>query len=737
MIKYFAHSPKDGYPAQTYTQHINGVLERSRRHASDAARYSLADGKLLVNKAEAAAVYHDLGKLDKENQPILSGKIKAKRLLLNHADAGAAFLLDDTHLNLLAAISVAAHHIGLPDLVKEIVKESNREDSEDSEDSAFRDDNIKSQVDAALSEYSQIHNSNVSARPVLENAMPSGDLSVFLRMLLSCLVDADHTDTASHYGKYPESSDIVPLRSAERLVLLDRYVETLGKTREDDERNRLRSEMYLVCRDSPICENIASCDAPVGSGKTTAVMAHLLAQANKRGLRRIFVVLPFTNIIQQSVEKYREALVFPDENGEEVVAELHHRAEFESEDTRHLTALWRAPIIVTTAVAFFETLAAKTPSALRRLHELAGSAVFVDEAHAALPAHLLPLAWRWMNIYANEWSCYWMLASGSLNQFWEIKEISEEKLEVPNIANPSLRASLSAFEDRRIEYRADLTPQPLEEFVEVVAQSQGPRVVILNTVQNAAVVADYICKKYGRERVEHMSTSLTANDREKTLERVKSRLKSPDDDDWVLVATSCVEAGVDFSFRTGFRELASLTSLLQAAGRINRNGEYGVSEMNSFCLSESNMLNTNPDYVKNSAVVLRDFIEKGIEISPSLTTKAIERELKIYGSKPISKKLLDYEKLWDFPCVEKNFKVIETDTRIAVADKKIVERIRNGHCDWRELQRHSLQIASYKLQELNIPPITEEIYYWNLAYNDFLGYMAGIIQKSESEILIY
>jgi len=296
MIEYFAHSPKDGYPAQTYAQHINGVLERTRRHASDAARYSPADGVLLLKTAEIAAVYHDLGKLDEENQLILSGQKTAKRLPLNHADAGAAFLLDDASPALLAAVSVAAHHLGFPDFYKESIREG----------SAFRDDNVKARVDAALLEYSQIHSSSVTARPPIENAMPSGDLSIFLRMLLSCLVDADHTDTASHYGKYPESADIIPLRPAERLVLLNRYAETLGKPGEDDERNRLRSEMYAVCRDSLICENIAACDAPVGSGKTTAVMAHLLAQASKRGLRRIFVVLPFTNIIQQSVERYRK-----------------------------------------------------------------------------------------------------------------------------------------------------------------------------------------------------------------------------------------------------------------------------------------------------------------------------------------------------------------------------------------------------------------------------------------------
>lgn len=721
MTEFFAHSPKDGYPAQTYAKHVRGVLKRVRRYASDTARYSPDDGALLFKTAEIAAIYHDLGKLDKDSQPVLSGEKKAKRLPLNHADAGAAFFLDDAHVDLLAAVTIAAHHRGLPDFYKESIRE----------DSMFRDDDIKAQVDAALSEYAQIHSGTINENPPIENVMPSGDLSVFLRMLLSCLVDADHTDTALHYGKYPESVDnTIPLRPDDRLVLLDSYVKKLGKSGKDNDRNRLRSEMYTACKDSPIYESIASCDAPVGSGKTTAVMAHLLAQASKRELRRIFVVLPFTNIIRQSVETYRDALVFPDENGEEVVAELHHRAEFESEDTRHLTALWRAPIIVTTAVAFFETLAAKTPSALRRLHELAGSAIFVDEAHAALPAHLLPIAWRWINIYAKEWSCYWMLASGSLNQFWKIKEISEQWLDVPNITPPSLRSSLNAFEGKRIEYQANLTPQPLEILIETVVNSEGPRLLILNTIQSAAVIARDICEKYGRERVEHLSTSLTPADREKTLKRVRARLKSKHDSDWVLVATSCVEAGVDLSFRTGFRELSSLTSLLQAAGRVNRNGEYGVSEMHTFCLSEDKMLKSNPG-VKNSATVLRKLIETGIDIDPSLTTMAIEREIKEYGNNSIHRTLLEKEIAKGFPFVEENFKVIDNDTCITVADERIVDKIRNGHCDWRELQRHSLRIAYHKLQDLRIPLIAKDIYHWNLPYDDFLGYMKGIFQDFE------
>ena len=118
-------------------------------------------------------------------------------------------------------------------------------------------------------------------------------------------------------------TNTVKLRAAERLIQLDLHVAALKQKGADDDRNALRNGMYLACRDADIDADISSCDSPVGSGKTTAVMAHLLAQAEKRGLRRIFVVLPFTNIIKQSVQTYRDMLVLPGENAHEVVAELH------------------------------------------------------------------------------------------------------------------------------------------------------------------------------------------------------------------------------------------------------------------------------------------------------------------------------------------------------------------------------------------------------------------------------
>ena len=134
------------------------------------------------------------------------------------------------------------------------------------------------------------------------------EISTFFRIALSCIADGDHTDTAIHYGDQTAYEHIISLCPTYRLAALDRYIQTLKK---DDDRSRLRSEVYMACRDAITEGKIVSCDSPVGTGKTTAVMAHLLSQAEKRGLRRIIVVLPFTNIIKQSVEIYRDSLVLP------------------------------------------------------------------------------------------------------------------------------------------------------------------------------------------------------------------------------------------------------------------------------------------------------------------------------------------------------------------------------------------------------------------------------------------
>lgn len=714
-MEYLAHSARHDCPPQTYQRHVEGVYALADQYARAAAAFARKDGAPLVDIVCAAADGHDIGKLDDANQRVLHQAQDARRLPVHHQDAGAALLWAEGEL--FAACLVQSHHTGFNDMAGES-GEGRR---------MFRDNDAQTQahVDATLPAMARLHRQLTGRHDMRKAGEVQGDLSVFLRMALSCLADADHTDTARHYDRYPVSQTDVKLCAQERLARLDTWAAALGGV---DERSRLRHKMYEDCRNSSQTEGFSACDSPVGSGKTTAVMAHMLRQAAARGARRIFVVLPYTSIISQSVAVYRKCLTLPGEDPKQVVAELHYRADHKDEDTRRLTALWRAPIVVTTAVAFFETIASNRPEALRRLHELPGSMIFVDECHAALPVRLLPVAWHWMKVLAEEWGCYWVLASGSLVRFWQMPNFTREQAVVKELVSKELRAQLLQYEKRRVAFRWKPVPQSRRELMEWVQACPGPRLLILNTVQTAAVLANDLCTAYGRERVEHLSTALTAQDREATLSRVKARLRDTADNDWTLVATSCVEAGVDLSFRTGFRELASLLSLLQAAGRVDREGAYGDAEMWSFKLQDDTLLKRNPG-LKASQWVLERFFDRGVEIKPELSTTAIEAELRYDDSASAGRRTLwDMEAESAFRSVADDFVVIDKDTVTIVTSEALAGQIKSGQADWQLLQKQGVSIPRRKAQEYHLEKLAQDLYRWHLGYNGFVGYMAGVVQ---------
>lgn len=722
---YLAHSAKNGYPAQSYVDHVQNTTKIALDFAKEIEPYCKKDAAQIRNTLEPAGQYHDLGKLDEDNQKVLheDGE-KGKHLPVHHADAGAAFLKQKRDEALFSCVLVYAHHQGLPDSAVE---------SRRTENACYRDkrETVRNYVDQELEHLLWLHRSLVpqNSRHVPEDC--EGDPSMFFRMVYSCLVDADHSDTAAVYGQYPAQENIPELQPEFRLQALNCYVTSL-RNKHLSKRNELRTQMYEECRECSHEAGIISNDGPVGSGKTTAVMAYQLKQAIARGARRIFVVLPYTNIITQSVEVYRDALVLPGEDREAVVAELHYKADFESKDTRYLTSLWRAPIIVTTAVAFFETLSSNRPGTLRRLHELPGSIIFVDEAHAALPLKLLPLAWHWMKVLEEEWGCCWILASGSLVRFWQISElIGLERKQVPEMVPRILADSLLGYEKSRIQFLWNPRPQSREELVEWVMAKPGPRIVIMNTVQNAAVIADDIRKKYGRDCVEHLSTALIPEDRAETIKAVKKRLDNAGDTNWALVATSCVEAGLDFSFRIGFREMASVLSLLQAAGRVNRKGDYKNAEMWSFSMQDDTMLTIHPG-IKVSAELLEEYLSDGMDITPELSTKSIRDELQRGKSERKEiQELLEAEEGLNFETVNDRFRVIESNTIPVIVKSELGEQIRQGHGNWREVQKYSVSIRKKNLERWQAKQIAKDVYYWILPYDSFLGYMAGVLQQEK------
>lgn len=723
MDEFLAHSAGDNHPAQSYVNHISNVVKKAGEFAGAAQKFCTSNDQQLQNVVVHSSEYHDVGKLEPDNQAELHKSNSKKSLPKNHVDAGAAFMEREGAGSIISKMLVYSHHRGLPDVVNEEIREM----------AIFRDESsqFRASTDKALDSLVKVHR---QVYPKSELHFPEEvevDFNVFSRLALSCLADADHTDTAIACSSYPVGTQetVFPeLLPEKRLEALDNYVYKLGN---GDERSVLRSQVYQCCRDYSGEESIVSCSSPVGTGKTTAIMAHLLRKATEIGARHIFVVLPFTNIITQSVEKYRKALVLPGENPEYVVAELHHKADFESEGLRLLSALWRAPIIVTTAVSFFETLASNKTSTLRKLHELPGSVIFVDEAHASVPVNLLPVTWQWMQILADEWSCHWVLASGSLVRFWEIEEISEEIRTVPELIDAELTKKLSVFEAERIHYQWIPEPQSREMLIDRIFEQPGPRLVIMNTVKSAAVIANDIRNQKGSGSVLHLSTALTPNDRENIIKRIKERLADELDSDWALVATSCVEAGVDFSFKTGFRELSSILSLLQASGRVNRGGKDKGSPMFCFTMQDDPMLKTNPG-VKYAGRILERFFEKGMKICPELSTKAICNEIREYGNKQ-NIDLLAVENESQFATVEKNYHIIDSQTSLAVANPEIAAQIKYGLADWRVLQKNSVSVYGYNLDKWGIPQIKDGLYEWTLKYDSFLGYMAGVLEYERSK----
>lgn len=686
----------------------------------------IACGELFMSSVCTSAEYHDLGKIDAANQKVLSNKPQEK-LPVKHEDAGTAFLLKN---HLPAALSVFSHHSGLPSIGEEREKEH-----------SFRIVSQASGYETAvmditnenLKDYLAIHATEIknSVSELSEGGRPKDTL--FYRMALSCLVDADHTDTARHYGGEALTSDI-PLYPAKRLEYLDAHINSLITEDVTPERLAVRQEFYHICKTAePKKRGINACSMPVGTGKTTSVMAHLLRVAEQFSLRRVFVVLPFTNIIDQSVETYRNALILPDEDPEAIVAAHHHKAEYKNQLLMASSFRWSAPIIVITAVQFFETLASNHPSTLRKLHQVAGSAIFIDEAHAALPAHLWPQAWEWLQTLVENWGCHIVLGSGSLSHFWNLKEFSDKQVTVPEITGDNLYKQAAQHEQNRIAYHPNKDPMSLDELYRWVHRLHGPRIVVMNTVQSAAALADKIAHERGRKTVEHLSTALTSNDRGNTLEIIKLRLKDKKDTDWTLVATTCAEAGLNFSFRSGAREMSSLGSTIQLGGRVNRQCEYGADcEVWCFYIKKDEFLRDHKHFKTSAAVLARLFDER--KIGPDFCTEALLREIREKNTGMASDNLIvQAENRANYPSVAKMFQVIEDNEMFTViVNEEFKIRLENREKPTRrEMQTLTVRMRRDQIDTLRLPRIGryEDLYFcYPDFYDDFLGYMRGILQ---------
>ena len=733
-----AHSPSnEGMPGDLYARHVKDVRRRALRLAKAMLRHAVNPPPGLLEAIEAAASFHDLGKLDGDIQEVLK-KTGKTRLKWDHIDAGVAHL--STENNWMAAWLVRAHHSpGLPQKAEHFDPDGlgrrlrgRRRDEEPMD----RHEAQIGRTDSQMEKFLNIHEAEVGTQDVQRRKPVHG---LTMRLALSCLVDADHTDSAFY-----DTGHIPPMapgpRWGERLEALCDYVRALPSGENDAQRtrNHHRKAFFEACLNSDIKEPLVACEASVGLGKTTAISAYLLSRAKDEGLRRLIIVAPYTNILSQTAERLRRALVLPGENPDHVVAEHHHRADFSSRGDRELAVLWRAPVVLTTAVSFFETLAACDPASLRKLHAVPGSAIFLDEAHAALPTKLWPQNWIWLGELGRKWGCRVVFASGSLSRFWEHEEIIGRPACLPELQPKDQALKVLEDDKKRIHLlQADGgRVLSIPKLIGLVQNEKGPRIVVLNTVQNAAVVAKAM-RESGRD-VLHLSTALTPHDRTIILRRIERKLQFHDYRDWTLVATSCVEAGVDLSFRCAFRERFGAASTIQISGRVNRHGEYteyGGGIVYDFALAGMG-ITQHPGAAVSADVLHGLFCDDtlNLEAPSDVVTLAMKRELKAYGGLPCDQ-LHKAESERDYPKVKELGRVIDADTRFIVVDP-IIKKLLNKRVpvSFKELLQGSIQLWASKIGKLCLEPMHghKELYTWNDSYDpDFLGIMNGILRNDQ------
>ncbi len=377
---------------------------------------------------------------------------------------------------------------------------------------------------------------------------------LWLRMLFSCLVEADFLDTE---GFLDREKTCQRGGFADLMQLADVFFRSLDSKEKDAPPtlvNRIRSQIRQACEtvanETP---GLFSLAVPTGGGKTLSSMAFALRHAAKYGQRRIIYVIPYTSIIEQT------AGVLKDIFGPENVVEHHSNLDpnKETERSRLAAENWDAPIIVTTNVQFFESLYAAKPSRSRKLHNIVNSVVILDEAQLIKPELLDPCV-QVINELSRNYGVTLILSTAT--------QPALPGLDPPHpiIGSPSeLYAELKRTE---IVVPSDL--QTHIDWPDLAGEIQSHRQVLCIVNSRRDCYELFRCMPEGTI---HLSALMCGDHRSEVITRIKKLLN--DGEPCRVISTQLVEAGVDIDFPVVYRALAGLDSIAQAAGRCNREGK--------------------------------------------------------------------------------------------------------------------------------------------------------------------
>jgi len=548
---YIAHICKEDGREQSLLEHLEGTAILAKQFAEPFGGGALA---------WACGLLHDYGKYSERFQQ----RIRGKNITADHSTPGGQSIYQQALsakmgiLGMVAAYCIMGHHSGLPD----------GGSSSDSDGEPTLQGRLRKpcpSFDVSMDEH--------YPPPLTPPKTPIKDgfgAAFFIRMLFSALVDADYLNTEKFFqkGGYARGgfSDIAELekRLLEHIETFLRADNATGSL--NDRRNALLRNCLSAAENE---SGLFTLTAPTGSGKTIASLTFALHHAVRHGKRRVIYIVPYNTIIEQNAAEFERIV------GAENVLQHHSNVQYDSKDKsenenkpyseeesrkRYSTENWDYPIIVTSSVQFFESLFAARPGKCRKLHNLADSVLIFDEAQMIPIPYLKPCT-RAIGELVQNYGCTAVLATATQsaldNYFGSLqpKEITENP---DDLYRALRRTTISVVQDSFSE----------ESLAARLAESE--RVLcIVNTRKGAQRVFTEL-HRLEPEGTFYLSTTMYPKHRSRVLKQICDRLDDNKKPPCRVVSTSLVEAGVNLDFPAVYREEAGLDSIIQAAGRCNR-----------------------------------------------------------------------------------------------------------------------------------------------------------------------
>ncbi len=400
-------------------------------------------------------------------------------------------------------------------------------------------------------------------------------------MIFSVLVDADFLDTERFFDVEKSDLRAGALRLEDMKAQLDEYL--LAKTRDASPTplNQLRHRVLNECRAAALQPpGLFSLTVPTGGGKTLSAMSFALDHAVRYGLDRVIVVIPFTSIIEQNAQVYREVF------GDEAVIEHHSTARVETDGapeipTRSSLAAenWDAPLVVTTSVQFFESLFANKPGRCRKLHNIARSVVILDEVQT-LPAKLLSTIVDGLGALARNYGASIVLSTATQPALRRRPDFPLGLTGVREIISDPASLFAATASRTRVSWPADpQTPISWESLADRLADEPSVLCVV-HRRDDAQRLTGLLDERVGDEKTIHLSATMCAEHRLEKIREIRTFLQGGAA--VRVVSTQLVEAGVDLDFPVVYRALGGLDSIAQAGGRCNREGRLAGGRVEVF-----------------------------------------------------------------------------------------------------------------------------------------------------------